>query len=626
MDDINDERFTLEEYIEYLKLDTWELDSRSDGTPYHSYAEYESDWCGRIKEWFHQSENDSRSIREVWETCYKHLSAPTMRSARATPMLEDNIASARIPILKNECFNEVARLWANDYIPTVTPLSDQVKPLAALGNMYLSQEFKINGWNATKFKLGVDGFVADLIILKNNTTDKQRGPFGQEKKITIDRIDPRNFYPDMKAQKLDWNDMSFIIVTDSMDIGSARSRWPAKARIINSSLAAPEKEKEKRYANSQLLTMPGMQGVAQNTTDRQNIQIKECWLHDERYKFVAETYTDADGKDKTRVDDDGFVVGTWEPAYPYGRMIVTCRDQVVLEDVDNPFWHKEAPFVFSRLNPETGDELLGVGHAADILGFERKINDVETRIHSYGQSEIERPMQADVGALPSNLLWYKTTGQSRAILLKFQGKAFLRPPPVETPIFVERYLQRLDAYKQDTMGVPGIMQGQIAEGSTLSAQSVQSTQAFGASRSGMQATYISEFMRKEGLQVFELIRETYPENISASIMLPTGEMESIQWNSDALDYAYFIGIDLASNQPGGQAAKQQFLMQGYEKGLFDRIYMYQNMGIDGWQDLEKRMRDRETQLIEVQAAGRAAGLQIKEITKPAKQPGRQEGG
>jgi hypothetical protein len=38
------------------------------------------------------------------------------------------------------------------------------------------------------------------------------------------------------------------------------------------------------------------------------------------------------------------------------------------------------------------------------------------------------------------------------------------------------------------------------------------------------------------------------------------------------------------------------------------------------------MRDRETQLIEVQAAGRAAGLQIKEITKPAKQPGRQEGG
>lgn len=611
-------KFTLETYLEYLKAPQWVRDG------FDSETEYKSTWCNQVKNWYDQSDNASRTVRDIWTTCYKALTQPTMRSANSSPTFEDNISAYRIPILKSECLDEVAGLYANDYIPTLTPLIDQAKPMTLMGNQYLKQEFLINCWRSIKFTLGVDAFVTDMWVVKTNTSDDAPGPFGQERRVTIKRVDPRNCFPDNKAPSLEWQDMDFFIVTESMDLGVARNRFKKKAAEITMTLAEPDKTMHKRYTNSQLVTLPGMKGTSEAVTDRARVQIKECWFHDERYEFVAEKYEDVGGVEKIKIDDEGYVVGAWKKAYPHGRMIVTAGDMVILEDIANPFWHKQMPFIVMRANPDMG-ELLTVGKAADILGIERRVNDFECRVHSYGQSEIERPMQADVGALPTNISMYRTTGQSRAILLKTAGKTFERPAPVEVPQFVAPYLARCDGYTQRITGRPAIMQGRLTEGSQIGAQGMQDTQAYGASRMGMESIFIAEAMRKLGFQVFELIRETYPKDLSAVVMLPDGTEEELDWNSDVLNSAYFMEVNLAANTPGGKQANSTFLTTLYDKGLTDDIFTLQGMGVDGWQDVIRRKRARLDEEIFEQAAGRAAGLQIKSLTKLNEKPGQKAG-
>lgn len=613
-------KFTLEEYIEYLKADQYELDG------FETFSEYTSSWCAKIKDWHAQSEKDSSGERAIWDVCYKALKSGTMKSASASPHVEENIAAARIPILKNEMLDEVAALYSNDFIPTLSPMSDQAKPFCALGNIYLSREFKINKWRSLKFTLGVDGFVTDMWVVKTGTTDLAKGPFGQNEKVTMSRIDPRCFFPDMRAQTMTWDAMDYIIVTDSLDIGVARNMFKDKAKFIDLALAEPDEPRNRRYGAKQLVVLPGQRGTTEGATDRVRIKIKECWVHDERYKFVAESYEDVadNSKTKIRLDADGYVKGTWEKAYPYGRMIVTANDKIILRDVDNPFWHREAPFIICTMSPRVGGDLLTVGKAADILGFERKTNDFESRVHSYGQAEIERPMQADTGALVNNTAWYRTTGQSRAILLKAPGKAFMRPMPVEIPQFVDSYLGRLNQYRHETTGRPPIMTGQIAEGSQLGAQSMKDAQGFGATRMGMGAIMIAEAMVQLGTQMFELVRETYPNDkgLGAMITLPDGTQKEIKWNEAEFADAYVVDIDLQSGSPGGKQALASSLERGFEKGLYDRQYVYQSMGIDGWQEMLARFKQQAAQLIFDQAAGRAAGLQIKEVTKLNTKPGR----
>ena len=614
MDEAATGKFTLNEYVEYLKAPQYVLEGCE------TEAEYEAQYCGKVMDWYRQSQSKSQAMRSVWDTCYKALTAPSIKTAQASPTFEDNISAARIPIVKCEALQEVSALYASDYIPALTPLRDEIKPMTTLGNMYLSQEFKINGWRSMKFTLGIDGFCTDRWIVKTNTSDEQPGLFGQDKRITINRVDPRNFYWDMEAPSHNWSDVDYYIVKEDMDMGVCRSKFKDKAAAITEALTEPAKDKNRKFSNSQLVMLPGQQSSTDGGSERRRVNVMECWFHDERYRFEAEKYEDVDGDTKIRMNDDGYVVGDWVPAYPHGRMIVIAAERVVLRDIPNPFWHQQAPFSICHMSPDLGDT-ISVGKAADLLGIERRINDFETRVHSYGQAEIERPMQADVGALPSNIQWYRTTGQSRAILLKNAGKAFVRPLPVEIPQFVAPYLQRMDGYTQKITGRPAIMTGQIAEGANLSAEAVQSVQGFGASVMGMEAIFIAETLRNIGFQVFELVRQTYPENISATIMLPTGEQEVIQWNSKELNNGYFLDVDLASNAPGGKSAANNFVLNLYDKGLVDDIFALQNLGIDGWQDIHNRKKQDAEQKIYSQAAGRAAGLQIKSITKNTEKPG-----
>jgi hypothetical protein len=604
-------KFKLEEYIEYLQAPQWAKEGCE------SEAEYHSEICARVKKWYDQSAEAFRQEKQTWKICYDLIENTAKNAVQSGLVTEDAIAQGRIPILKNTMLDEVAALYGGQYVPVLKAIAEPVQPLIALANQYLRIGLKLNAWESLKFDLGLDGFVCDLWVLKIYTDDEEPGPFGENERIVLDRIDPMNCYFDPEAKRLQWSAMDFFIVEESLDIGVARNRFKDAARLITKDLAEPAGTE--RSKSSGILTLPGTRERWASGSERARLKIKECWFHDERMQFRAYK-DDTPNGEVVRVGEDGYVEGEWEKAYPNGRMVVTCADQVVLRDCGNPYWHDGLPFEFCRMTPST--KLISVGKAASILGIERRVNDIESRVHSYAQAEIERPMQADTGALVNNIAWYKTTGQSRAILIKNAGKAFVRPAPVEVPSFLIPYIGRLSNYRNEIAGQGGILRGEIPEGANLAAETIQSVQGLGMSRLSMQSVMISQAMRNVGEKYFWLMRETFKTGLKAKVYTPTGQEIEVEWDEKAIGNEFFVDVDIAANTPGGQQAMITNAVSLKREGIVDRPYVLQTIGIEGWEQIDQRMRQKELEDIQTQGFGRSLGVQVKSMLQDAqKQPG-----
>lgn len=601
-------KFTVEEYIAYLKAPQFILDGCV------SESEYESELCAKVAAWHEESQMEFKSVKDIWNLCYEELERTNKRAISSSSIMEDAIAAAMIPIMKNTMMDEISALYAGQYAPILKPLSDKAQAMVALGNRFMGLEFKLNSWDTLKFEMGVDGYVADILVMKIYTSNEDPGPFGKEYRIVLERIEPRNCYPDPKAKRWHWPDMDYFIVEEEMDIAIARNRFPDRAADIDNSLVEPDDSKlsGKWGGSSRFMMLDGNQKRWGVGSEREKIKIKECWLHDDRMKFRAFKEDGPDGE-QVKVDDDGYVEGEWEPYYPDGRMIVTAADKLVLRDIPNPYQHGGLPFEFCPMTPNPG-KLFVVGKAASILGIDRKVNDIETRVHSYAQSETERPLQCEMGTFPSNVAWYKSTGQSNAIMVVNQGKSPVRRAPVEVPAFLTPYLGRLYMYKDQTAGQGGILRGEESGDSRLSTEAIQGRMGQAMGRMSMQSVYICGFMQRTGNKMFSLMRQTYKETLSMEIVGPEGKSETVTWNGKEGN-DIFVEVDIAANQPGGQAAILQQAITLKRERLADRQYCLQAAGISGWQEIDKRMTDRELEEITAQAYGRALGVSIKNAQK-----------
>ncbi len=609
VDDNELPRYTLEEYIAYLRAPQWVLDGET------NQSAYEANLCAKVSDWYAESENAFKTEKEIWQACYERLEATQKRAVMSASILEEAVAGAMVPIMRNTMLDEISSLYSGQYAPILKALSEQAQPMISLANRYLNIELKMNRWDTLKFDLGIDGFVADIWIVKLYTDKEEPGPFGEKERIVVDRVDPLNCFPDPKAVRWKWSLMDYFIVKEDLDIGVARARFPDKAAEIDESLAEPPEKASEKWSSSQMLVLPGQKKQWQSGVERQRIQLKECWLHDSRMKFVGHEITDPlTGESEVELDDEGYVVGQWERAYPNGRMIVTAADRKVLEDIANPYWHNGLPFEFCPMAPHAG-KLFTVGKAAPVLAIERKVNDIESRVHSYAQSEIERPMVAHYGALPTNAAWFALKGQSRNMVIIQRGYEIFRPLPVEIPAFVGPYLMRLYAYKDQIVGQGGILRGDVAEGAQLSATSVAMMQGAAQGRLNMQSVYIADAMRRIGEKMLSLMRETYRKGLKAKVFTPEGKQIDVEWNEKDISNEFFVEVDIAANQPGGQQQIMNQAIQLKREELVDRAYVLAVTGIEGWEAIDARMKEHKKEEIFTQAAGKQLGVNIKKIEK-----------
>lgn len=636
----DERRFTPAEYEAYTSAPQWVLDG------FDLEAEYEAHWAREIRKWKQSHIDAFRPITEEWERAYDYIENIDQR--RVDVFAPDSqIAKDRIPFALCSIMDVTATLFSNYPQPAFVSANEEQDQYAGALQQMVGMVLKANDFNALMFDVGLDTGCAAVGVVKAYVDYDESGPFGQEGRLVIQKIDPTLTYVDPKAKRLRWQDMQFIITENKLDIGAARQQFRAYSfKIDEWARCSTADQKDTRDGlHGHNIETPVANPLEGESRERTQIQILECWFKDERTKFVAdmeavpnqELIPDEDGLlqfnpdykpgetgtyYRPKVDSDGYVVGAEVPAFPDGRCICLAGDRFIVADFANPFWHKRAPFTFFRGRPSK--RLLTTGDLTNIIKIDRKLNDIYARVHTMAQAEIERPMTAEVNTFKTPRKLWNLSGRPDAIVVKNPGKEFGRLPFMEIPQFVFLYIQMLEKALERVQAIAGIMQGQLAEGAQLSAETVSNLQSLANAVLKMKAELIAEGMKELGYQLGWLVRQTYPENITIPVTKPDGSQIQVNWNNNDAAADYVVDIQSGSGLPGSHQQAPGYVLPLYSQGIIDRMAALQMLRIGQWRDIDERMRKQKLDDIQAQATGRALGLTMKQREKANDQPGRRE--
>lgn len=626
-------RMTLKEYEAYLKLPTWAKDSAD----FKSKADYDAYWSREIQAWKKQYDDAFGEVVDDWKFARAYVEANPSRGGDVFKP-ESKIAASAIPYAEACLTQQVAMLFTNAPQPTYISPTKEQDQYANAANETAKIELRANSFNSMGFDMGADLAYTNMAVLKTMVDWDQRGAFGQEGRIVIDRIDPEKMAVDPTAKKLEWSKMAWLIHSDDYDLGTARQMFPGGAQYLGENFTnkTTDQDKDGMFGFNQVSPVGNPFDDSGKAKARNTIKIRECWLKDERLKFQAHEHTvinteflvDDNGDQYANedydpelpevyaapiVDDDGFVQGEWVPAYPDGRCIVTAGDSVVITDIANPFWSKEAPFTFFRAKPS--GKLICRGDVTNIAIVDAKINDVKRRIHIMAQGETERPMLAETNTFKTPRGWFKMSGQSTSVIVKNPGREFMRMPPTEVPAFLWLYLGELKQDLDMVCYVAGVLRGQVQEGQQVSAEGMQSMQGMATVVLRMKSMMIGEGMKTLGRQMLWLMRQTYPQDIKTVVTMPDGKPIEVEWS--AQDYAidYLVEVAPGSGLPGAEQAQEAKLIPLYREGAIDQIALLQGLNIHDWQAIVERMTKDRLAKIEAEAAGKALGMDIKKFNK-----------
>jgi hypothetical protein len=448
-------------------------------------------------------------------------------------------------------------------------------------------------------------------------------------KICIERIDPGTIFWDPMAKQLHWNYMDYVIQAHEMESGELRKQYPFTAfnvPVDTNNLMAPNSVDMKN--NTDYIQSPQPKLARDTAMNRQKIQVLECWLKDSRLKFEPTPNLESAGwDDRFQIDKSGNLIGRWVPRYPNGRLIVVAAGHV-LKDVPNPYAHGQCPFIFFKASPSKKPDTLG--DASRIMVVTRKINDVLKHVHAYAQSEIERPMHSDAGAIINPDLRDNVPSTSNYIVELVQGKKLDRRPPQDIPPFTWTYLQSLQAALDLISGSSAVMRGNLADGAQVSAEALQALQQYASSRLSQAAQFFNVGIKQLGRQIMWLIRQSYDQKIKIQVTLPDGTTESFDWESDRLVFEkgdpteidrlratedYLVMIKPGSGAPGGKQQQTSSLLELFRENAIDREALLDGMEFPNRQVMLQRMRNKELEDIKTKAEAKELGVSMSDQIK-----------
>lgn len=638
-------KFSLKEYEEYCRKATWELDSDR----FSEETDYEDYWYATITDWVHQSQTKFDTWKKKCQNVIDDLEGVRL-TYNANYDDEMSIANEPVPLNYAQVHEQVALLSANYPHPIYLPQQDSEAQYVSALNVMKDITLKMNSFQTKYIDAEYDTSIYDVAFFKTGIDDSLKGPFGQEGRITIDVLNPRFVHLDPKATRLDWEYMSYIVIDHFMELGAVRKKWPDKGYLVPESTGEYLYDEDGDRNLHNFITSPIPKFNAGETTARKMVRVRECWFKDARLKFVGDTelHINMPGTETydpdmplqyecPKTDSKGKVVGSWEPAYPDGRCIIIA-DRFVVADMPNPFLHGEAPIIFKQGSPHAN--LVQAGDAWRLGRLTRKFNDVLKRIMRYAQTEIERPMIADVSTFPSPRLFYETNNRSNSILVTSQGKGgtFGRIQPTEIPQFAQPLLSFLRGIMDEFSGVSGVMRGNVSDGAQLSAEALSSLQQFSSSKMKLRSEYSADSMKNLGYQLMWLIRQQYDQKITLDVLQPDGTKTSIDWEADKVTFNgedgekkevlaredYLVDIQSGTGTPGAQQQIGGLAKQLYDDNAIDQIEYLKAVKWPNPEAVVARMQEAKGKQIFTEGVGRAFGQNVRKIEKMDGQPGRKE--
>lgn len=646
----------MEEYEAYKNLPRWTLDDRrwvgEDGK-----RKYTAHWGTYIDGCMRSARDAQSKWKAACKYAVKSVEAISDGSAREFAP-EKMLAYQPIDIAYAQINEAVALLGTNPAQGQVVGFQEsEAQYIAALNTLLRSEILANNVYDHTLFDVMYEGEFFAQSWLKVGVDYDRWGHYGQNGRIFIERVDCEDMHWDPKAKRPCWEDCDFLIQEHDYDIGDIRQLFPITGFDVpdeaESTYYSSVREQE---AGEDAIVSPIAKYAREGgpTYKRQKIKTLECWFKDSRLKFEAkletQEHTEYDefgtpiktyNKDVPKVDEDGYVVGEWRPAYPNGRCIIWTMD-VILEDQSNRCPHGKAPFISIPMSPSKRPCVAG--DATRILIIATKINDLLGRIHRFYQREIERPMHAEFGTFPNVQYAKRLPDKSDKVLMVNQGKigTFMRPPAQDVPQFcwnlIEKYLQILDLIS----GSSGIMRGTVSDGAQLSAEAMASLQQFASSRLAMKAKYLQAAVKELYFHLMWWVRAVYNENISVDVTMPDGTPQKVDWNSDRAIFqtgtedqrarlvssqSYIVDIKAGTGTPNAAQARQAMADHLFDRNAIDRIAYLDAYEYPERKAINERKRKEELENIKASAYGRQLGYNIEKIQKNAGKadgPGRRE--
>lgn len=619
------QQFTLDEYNDYKYWPDWKLDFQNvEDLDEISEEDVEAYWVEVVDDWLRESREKFMPVKKQWAyaiRCFEQ-SIERMGSISVAQLAPEH---TDLPFLYKAILDLVALLF--DTLPRPTFQSKQSTEDDFVNglNYFANWEMDAADFDMLMYDIGLDIQLCNLGILKLTVDKSLDGPFGQEGRIQFRRVEPRFIAPDPLTPKLDWKLSRYIGVAEPYDVGDIRAMYPYAADLIKgesqySTSRADLEDTDDDQTSGRVISSPANDNsLPFSPGERQRALLKEFWFHDQTVKFVADLEKDENGVDQPKVDEDGFVVGEWEKRFPKGRCVVVCGD-VLLANFANPHESGQPPFVFFAGRPTKS--ALTPGDATFLRVVERKMNSIYKKIHLMAEVNTERPTIIDSGAFDAPSRWRKTRTYADAIIQVRQGSNVGVMVPGEIPNFVSPYLQFLDAFFGDLMGIQAVQRGQLTEGAQLSAQALGDLQDQAGTRSRMKARFIEAGLKNMGQLLQWLIRETYPSDFTIQMTDPdTHQPKTVAWKNQKDGDEYPVAIQAGSSLPGAKQGAYQQALTLYREKIVDGTYVLACAQIPGAEKIDARNQQKQNEAIMTQAEGRAMGLQTKELMKPDGEPG-----
>lgn len=632
-------RFTPELYQKYIKEPQWFLDGFVDKQDYENY------WSNTISEWLIQS----KSKTDKWKsTCRQALQQVEYMedASKVYTNIDEGIAKRPIDLGFSQIQEQTALLTSNLARPILVAQQESENQYVSAGNQILEAELDMNNYDQIACDLLYLAQYYNVGYFKTGVDYSQYGPYGQKGKIYFDYVHPDDMFPDPKAKRFNWDCMDYVIQKHEMEIGDIRQLYPVEGFRISDDAETAQYTSMMDTKSQDSILSPIPKLAKGPEWKRQKIKVHECWFKDSRLRFVPQTEptketVDELGNTKTEykplvVDDEGYVVGDWKPAFPTGRCIITC-ERVILEDMQNRAPHGKAPFVFVKFAPSENPYIAG--DATRIINIVDKINNVMGDIMAYGQKEIQRPMLIELGCLANKQLYKRLPNKAGKMIIVNQGaiarNALMRMPPIEIPQFAWMLLDRLMMFLDTVAGSSSVMKG-VTDSTQLSAEAIDklASQSGASRRVAMKAKYFAAAAKELGYQGFWLIRRTYDEKITVQAVLPDSSNASFDWESDKATFEtgdieeierimsqedHIISIKSGTGTPDAKQARVQMAQNFYDRNAIDRIALLDAAEYPDRQAINNRMAQQFKDRIAAEAAGRKMGLQVMKAEKGEKQ-------
>lgn len=620
-------KFTPELYRKYQRAQIWELDGAQDAD------EHESHYAETISEWYQQSKSRTGKWKDAAKKAIQNIEHMEDASAVYTN-IDDGLAHAPIAFAYAYIQEQSALLTNNVAQPSIVAQQESQNQYVGALNHIINAELVANNFDQIITDAVYDGSYYNVGYLKTLVDDNRYGIYGQKGKICIERVHPEDIYPDPYAKHFSWEYWDYVIQKHDMEIGDIRQRWPVTGFSISDTTESSMYSSMETQKSEDNIVSPIPKLAKGPAIKRQRIQVFECWFKDSRLQFVPmydepKEVIDEFGNLKMDMkpfllDDDGYIIGSWLPAFPNGRCMVMA-DRTILEDLPNRLPHGSCPFIPIKFSPS--ENPFVPGDAVRLLVLADKINDVLANIHSYGQREIQRPMLVEMGTLINQQHYKRLPNKANKIIPVNQGKiaGLQRLPPQEIPQFAWMQIQQYQSAMDLISGSSAIMRGNVSDGAQMSAQAIQSLQGSASCRVEMKHKQIATAIKELGRQLMWLIRRTYDQKIQVQVANPDGSSDNFDWESDKETFEsgdmeeitklvsmedFLVDIKLGTGQVGAKEARMQLAFQLYDKKAIPRIELLNAAEYPNRQAVNKQMEDQFKDRIAAEAMGRKLGMSV----------------